>query len=72
MFISFRDAEAIGGFAKISVNEVIRTENKLQCLVEKELEIQTPSMHSGFAKNAFEEEKERVDATIHITDMACD
>ena len=46
MFISFRETEATGDFAKISFNEVIKTENKLECLVEKELEIQTPSMHN--------------------------
>lgn len=46
MFISFRDTEATGGFVKNSFNEVIRAESKLVCLVEKELEMQTPRMHN--------------------------
>lgn len=73
MFISFRDTEATGGFAKNSFNEVIRAESKLECLVEKELEMQTPSVHNWLAKYAFEgQEEERVDRTMHITDMPCD
>lgn len=73
MFISFRDTEATGGFVKNSFNEVIRAESKLVCLVEKELEMQTPRMHNGFTKYAFEgQEEERGDRTIHITDMPCD